>query len=396
MLRKDLFMVPGPTTIPDRVLQAMHRQMINHRSVEYEKLFGGITNGLQRLFGTSGDVITYPSSGTGALEAALVNTLSPGDKVLALSAGVFGDYFAKIAGDFGLDVEKMDFPWGKGLSPDWLAERLSADRKHEIKAILVTHNETSTGVTHDIKALSKARGNHPALIYVDAVSSLAAIPLKMDEWNLDVVVTGSQKGLMLPPGLSFLAMNARAWEAYRHSKLPKFYWDALTAKNFLVKSQNPYTPAISLLYGLEEVLRCFEEEGMENIFARHRRMRDALRDGAKAINLRLLAEDKVASPTVTAVCMPEGIEGKKLQKVMNDEYGVSLASGLEKLANRVVRVGHLGNVFETDILTTLSTLEMALLKMGVDVELGASVRAAQHIILKTEGVITNQKQVLLG
>jgi aspartate aminotransferase-like enzyme len=396
MLRKELFMVPGPTPVPERVLKAMHRPMINHRSTQYEELFGGVSFGLKRLFCTKGDVLTFPSSGTGALEAALVNTLSPGDKVLSLSAGVFGDYFAELATQFGLDVEKMDFPWGKGLSPEWLAERLAADRTHQIKAILVTHNETSTGVTHDVKALSKARGNHPALIYVDAVSSLGAIPLKMDEWNLDIVITGSQKGLMLPPGLSFLAMNERAWKAYHTSKLPKFYWDALIAKNYLAKSQNPYTPAISLLYGLEEVLKCFEEEGMESIYARHKRLRDAVRAGAKALNLRLLAEEKVASAAVTAIYMPDGIEGNKVQKAMDDQYGVALAAGLGKLANKILRIGHVGYFFETDILATLATLEMTLVKLGAKLELGAGVRAAQNAILGSEAEVRNQKHVNLG
>lgn len=382
MLTKQYLMVPGPTAVPERVLQAMHQPMINHRGALYEQLFQRVSTGLQSVFKTRHEVLTFPASGTGVLEAAIVNTLSPGDKVLSVSTGVFGDRFAEIAAKFGADVEKLNFPWGQAAVTDVLAERLKADIKREIKAILLTHNETSTGVTNDIQALAQARGDHPALILVDAISSLGAIDVQMDNWGLDVVVTGSQKALMLPPGLGFMAMNERAWEAYRTAQMPKFYWDAELARKALAKGQNPYTPPVSLLFGLDEALRLLAEEGLPQVFERHLQLRRSLRHGLEALNLALLAADEVASNGVTAVLAPAGIEGKQVQKEMRQGFGITLAGGQKQLENKIFRIGHLGYVAQTDILVTLAALEISLVRLGVKIELGSGVRAAQQTMME--------------
>lgn len=382
MLKKEYLMVPGPTTVPERVLQAMQRPVINHRGRQYETMFGGISRNLQLLFNTRHEVYTYPAAGTGAMEAAIVNILSPGDKVLAVSIGVFGDRFAEIAAKFGAVVEKLEVPWGQAADAAQLKERLQADTMHEIKAVLITHNETSTGVTNDIKALAAARGAHPALIVIDAVSSLGALELRMDEWGLDVVLTGSQKALMIPPGLAFLAMNERAWDAYAGSRMPKYYWDAKEAKKSLAKGQNPYTPPVSLLFGLEEALALIAEEGADNIIARHKLLAAALRAGLKALGLKLLAEDAVASAGVTAVHSPAGMEAKDIQKVMREKYGITLAGGQKQLEGKIFRVGHLGYVAVTDILVVLAALEMTLAELGMKISLGEGVKAAQQVLIK--------------
>lgn len=382
MLKKEYLMVPGPTTVPERVLQAMQRPVINHRGKQYEAMFTAITAKLQRLFNTTHEVLTFPAAGTGAMEAAVVNLLSPGDKVLAVSIGVFGDRFGQIAAKFGAVVEKLDFPWGTAAVAEKLQARLRADQDHEIKAILITHNETSTGVTNDIKALAAVRGDHPALMVIDAVSSLGAIELRMDDWGIDAVITGSQKALMIPPGLSFLAMNDRAWSAYTASTMPKFYWDAGEAKKALAKGQNPYTPPVSLLFGLEEALTLIDEEGIDNIVKRHAILAKALRAGIKALGLNLLAEDTVASTGVTAVYKPAGTETKDIQKIMRERFGITLAGGQKQLEGQIFRIGHLGYVAATDIFVTLAALEITMTELGANLALGAGVSAAQRVIIQ--------------
>lgn len=381
MLKKSYLMIPGPTAVPEQVLQAMQRPVINHRGAQFEAMFAEISLKLQRLFQTKHPVLTFPAAGTGTLEAAVVNLLSPGDKILVLSIGVFGDRFAEIAGQFGADVEKMDFAWGEAAAPARLAERLQQDSGCEIKAIFITHNETSTGVTNDIQALAAARGTHPALVVVDAVSSLGAVDLKMDEWSIDAVCTGSQKAMMIPPGLGFLALNDRAWAAYAESRMPKYYWDAKAVQKSLAKWQNPYTPPVSLLFGLAEALCMIEEEGLDTIFERHRLLAAALRAGLKGLGLELLAADQVASPGVTAVLAPKNIEVKSIQKLMREKYGITLAGGQKKLEGKIFRIGHLGYVAVTDILLVLASLELALAELGAEIQLGQGVRAAQQLIL---------------
>ncbi len=384
MLTKPYLMVPGPTVVPERVLAAMNRPMINHRGPQYEQMFRSIVEKMKSVFQTAHDVLVFPTAGTGMMEAAIVNVLSPGDKVLAVSIGVFGDRLAQIAREFKAEVETLNFAWGQSASPEVLAQRLAQDTNNEIKAILITHNETSTAVTNDIEALAKARGNHPALLIVDAVSSLGAIPLKTDEWGLDVVFTGSQKGLMIPPGLGFMVLSERAWQANKQSTMPKYYWDARKTQKSLLKGQNPYTPPVSLLYGLQEALLMMEEEGYEKIFSRHRLLANVLRQGLKAIGLELLANDHNASPVVTAVKAPVGIGGKSIQKYMREFYGITIAGGQQDLENKIFRIGHLGYVAQVDVLIVLSFLEMTLLTLGFPVELGAGVKCAQQALLNSE------------
>lgn len=374
-------LLPGPTPIPERVVRAMSKPMVNHRGSEFKELLAEVTEGVKKVYRTKQHVLIYPASGSGALEAAVVNFLSPGDKVLAISIGVFGDRFATIAAEFGAQVEKMEFPWGQAADPQRVKERLEEDAKGEIKAILITHNETSTGVYNDIKTIREAMGTHPALVMVDAVSGLAVVDLKMDEWGLDVVVSGSQKAFMIPPGLSFLAFSDKALQAHQKSTMPRFYWDISAGIKYLEKGQNPYTPAISLYYGLGEALRMMQEEGLDEIIERHRNYRDMVRMAVRAMGLQLLAKDENASHALTSVIAPESIGANKIRKYMADNYNIILAGGQQKLDNVIFRIGHLGYVRELDLLAVLAALEITLIKLGWDMECGAGTQKAQTYLL---------------
>jgi len=374
-------LLPGPTPIPERVIRAMSKPMVNHRGSEFKQLLTEVTEGVKRVYRTNQHLLIYPASGTGALEAAVVNFLSPGDKVLAVSIGVFGERFAKIAAEFGAQVEKMDFAWGEAADPQRIKERLDQDVNREIKAILVTHNETSTGVFNDMQAISAARGDHPALLMVDAISGLAVLDLKMDEWNLDVVVSGSQKAFMIPPGLCFMAFSERALQRHKEAKMPRFYWDISSGLKYLEKGQNPYTPAVSLYYGLSEALQMMQEEGLDNIIERHRGYRDMVRTSVRAMGLKLLARDENASHALTAVVAPEEIGANKIRKYMLDQFNIVLAGGQQSLDNVIFRIGHLGYVRELDLLAALAALEITLQKLGWDVQLGAGVSKAQEFLL---------------
>lgn len=382
MLNKATLMIPGPTNVPERVLQAMNRPVINHRGPEYEALFQEICGKLQGVFQTTQSVYVYPAAGTGMMEAAVVNLLSPGDKVLVVSIGVFGDRLAEIAEKFGAEVEKLEFDWGCAADPLVLGARLAQDTKHEIKAVFMTHNETSTGVTNDIQALAAACGNHPALKIVDAVSSLAAIELKMDEWKLDAVFSGAQKALMLPPGLGFLAVSEKAQQAFQTSRMPKYYWDIARVAKSQAKWQNPYTPPVSLIFGLKESLTLIEEEGLAAIFARHQLLAKAVRAGVVALGLNLFAADGAASNGVTAVAVPQNVSAKFIQQTMRERFGISIAGGQQKLADKIFRIGHLGYVAPADVIWTLGALEMTLVTLKVPCTLGAGVKAAEEVLLQ--------------
>ena len=374
-------LLPGPTPIPERVIRAMSKPVVNHRGSEFKQLLTEVTEGVKRVYRTNQHLLIYPASGTGALEAAVVNFLSPGDKVLAVSIGVFGDRFANIAAEFGAQVEKMYFAWGEAADRQRIKERLDQDVNREIKAILVTHNETSTGVFNDMQAISAARGDHPALLMVDAISGLAVLDLKMDEWNLDVVVSGSQKAFMIPPGLCFMAFSERALQRHKEAKMPRFYWDISSGLKYLEKGQNPYTPAVSLYYGLSEALQMMQEEGLDNIIERHRGYRDMVRTSVRAMGLKLLARDENASHALTAVVAPEEIGANKIRKYMLDQFNIVLAGGQQSLDNVIFRIGHLGYVRELDLLAALAALEITLQKLGWDVQLGAGVSKAQEFLL---------------
>ena len=357
--------IPGPTPCPEDVLEAMSKQMINHRGKEFAELIKQITSKLKRAFQTNGDVYVLTCSGTGAMEASIVNTLSPGDKVLSLSNGVFGDRFANIAERFGAEVTRVKFEWGHAVDPSTAEQALKADPK--IKAVLVTHNETSTGVTSDLEAIGAVVRKFDRLLIVDAISSLGCIDLQVDAWGCDVVATGSQKGWMVPPGLAFVSVNERAWKAHAEAKMPRFYWDFTAAKEYLEKDQTPWTPAVSIFYALEVALAMLEKEGLQNIFARHARLGQRTRDGVKSLGLSLFADESCASNTVTAVKSPEGIDSKKLVQTVKEEHGITLAGGQASLGGKIFRIGHLGFVSESDVDDVITELRLALPKLGYSV-----------------------------
>ena len=354
--------IPGPTPVPNEVLQAMTKQMINHRGEEFGQILNGVTAKLKQLFQTKQDVFLLTGSGTGGLEAAIVNTLSPGDKVLSVAVGVFGERFAAIAEQFGAEVIPLRFEWGKAADADAVRQALQAEPK--IKAVLVTHNETSTGVTNDLASISSVVKEFDKLLLVDAISSLGSINLPVDDWHLDVTVTGSQKGWMVPPGLAMVSVSQEAWQAHSKAKMPHFYWDFTRAKSYLEKEQTPWTPAISTVFALSVSLEMMLREGLPNIIARHARVSKAARDGIKSLGLPLFAEESYASNTVTAVRSPDGLEVKKMLQILREEYQVVLAGGQQTLAGKIFRIGHLGWVTEDDIETVISALKVALPKAG--------------------------------
>ena len=357
--------IPGPTPCPDDVLEAMSGQMINHRGPEFSALIERITDGLKQLFQTEHDVLILTASGTGAMEALVVNTLSPGDKVLAVSIGAFGDRFGDIAETYGAEVERLAFEWGTAADPEAVAQALANDES--IRAVLVTHNETSTGVTNDLEAIAAAcrRARPDVLLVVDAISSLGSVPCAVDAWELDVVATGSQKGWMTPPGLAMVSVSPRGWKAFERAKMPRFYFDFGRARDFLTKGQTPWTPAISIFYALDVALERLRGEGLEAIVSRQRRLGELTRREVKALGLQLLAEERVASNTVTAVKVPEGVDGAALNTLMREEYQVVLAGGQGKLAGKIFRIGHLGYVSEEELEATFAALRTALPRLGV-------------------------------
>ncbi len=355
--------IPGPTPCPPQALEAMGRQMINHRGEEFGKILKSITGKLKQAFQTKGDVFILTASGTGGLEAAIVNTLSPGDKVLSISNGAFGERFADIAEQYGAEVIRLNFEWGKAVDPDAVEKVL---RKHDsikdgdIKAVLATHNETSTGMTNklgDISAMVKKFGK---LLLVDAISSLGCINLPTDDWNCDIVVTASQKGWMVPPGLAMVSVSEKAWQAHAQAKMPRYYWDFSKARDFLQKGQTPWTPAISVFYALDVTLDLMLNEGLTNIFARHARVAQTARNGVKSLGLSIFPDEKYASNTVTAVNASDKIDVPKLIQMLREEYEVILAGGQQKLSGKIFRIGHLGLVYERDIKSVLEAINKAL------------------------------------
>ncbi|MGI5839430.1 MAG: pyridoxal-phosphate-dependent aminotransferase family protein [bacterium] len=383
-MKKELLMLPGPTMLPPAVRQAATGPMINHRGKAFADLFRTVTAGLQSILRTEKEVLIFPAAGTGAMEAVIVNLFSPGDKVLVVEAGVFGSRFGRIAQTYGLAVETVPVEWGQAVNPDVIGERLNRDRTRAIKAVIITQNETSTGVTQDIRAVSAGRGRHPALLIVDAVSSLGAVELAADAWNIDVVLAGSQKALMTPPGLAFICLGDRAWAAAESASLPRYYWDLKAARAAAAKGQTPYTPAVSLLYGLQRALTMIAAEGVENVYRRHALLGRAIRAAVAAMGLELFADQRCASDTVTAVRVPEGVGVRELRQTLDAEFGVTVAGGQQALANKIIRIGHLGYVSLLDIVATAAALEMALARHAFAVSFGAGVGAAQKIFTGEE------------
>ncbi len=354
--------IPGPTPCPPEVLQAMTKQMINHRGPEFGQTLGDITKKLKQLFQTRNDVFLLTGSGTGGLEAAIVNTLSPGDKVLCVSVGVFGERFGAIAQRFGAEVTYLRFEWGKAADAE--AVRKALRTEPEIKAVLVTHNETSTGVTNDLAAISSVVKESGKLLLVDAISGLGSIDLPVDDWHCDVTITGSQKGWMVPPGLAMVSVSQEAWQAHAKAEMPRFYWDFGQAKNYLEKNQTPWTPAVSIVFALSVSLDMMLKEGLPNIIARHARVGKAARKAVKSMGLSLFADEKYASDTVTAVSASNGLDSKKLLRMLREEHQIVLSGGQQTLDGKIFRIGHLGWVTEKDIQKVISALKVALPKAG--------------------------------
>lgn len=373
-MKRRLF-TPGPTTVPDRVLLKMAEPIIHHRSEEFGRMFATVNEGLKILFQTENEVLTLTSSGTGAMEAAVVNLLSKGDRALVVRGGKFGERWGELCETYGVHVTAIDVPWGEAVAPEMISEHLKADPA--IKAVFATQSETSTGALNDIEAIGRVVRETDALLIVDAITGIGAHRMLPDTWGVDAVVTGSQKGLMLPPGLAFIALSERAWKAVERSDLPKYYLDLTKAKKSLSKDQNPYTPAVSLLVGLKAALDMILEEGIENIWARHAKNAEATRAAVRAMGLGIFAKNP--SNVLTIVQLPEQIDGKQLVKAL-DGYGFTVAGGQAQLSGKVIRISHLGYVDDFDTLSVIAGLERALRDLGWNVEPGAGLSAAQGVL----------------
>lgn len=379
---RHFLQIPGPTNVPDRVLRAMDYPTIDHRGPEFQQLGKKVLADIRRIFQTAQPVVIYPASGTGAWEAALVNTLSPGDKVLMYETGHFASLWKKMADKLGLDPEFIVGDWRHGVDADAIGARLADDRGHTIKAVCVVHNETSTGVTSDVAAVRRAidAANHPALLLVDTISSLGSVDYRHDEWGVDVTVSGSQKGLMLPPGISFNAVSQKAIAASSKAKLPKAFWGW---DEILESNKNgfwPYTPATNLLYGLSEACDMLLEEGLPNVFARHHRHAEATRACVTAWGLEILCQNPAEySPALTAVVMPDGHSADAFRKIVLENFNMSLGQGLSKLSGKVFRIGHLGDFNDLTLMGTLAGVEMGLALAGVPHHAGGVLAAMDSL-----------------
>ena len=357
-------MIPGPTPVPEKVLQALGKHPIGHRTKEFQELVESTTKNLQWLHQTQNDVLTITGSGTAAMEAGIISTLSRGDKVICGENGKFGERWVKVAKEFGLEVIEIRSEWGTPLNPEEFKKILEEDKLKEIKAVILTHSETSTGVINDLKTISSYIRNHnTALSIIDCVTSLGACNVPVDEWQLDIVASGSQKGYMIPPGLSFIAISQKAWKAAEKSNLPKFYLNLKSYKKSLLNNSNPYTPAVNLVFALDEALKMMREEGLENIFQRHKKHKLAMSQAVKALNLKLFADEKHLSPSITAI-KTEEIDAEEFRKTIKNNFDILLAGGQDHLKGKIFRVGHLGYVNDRDIITVISAISKTLLDLG--------------------------------
>ncbi|MDI3324894.1 aminotransferase class V-fold PLP-dependent enzyme [Pontibacterium granulatum] len=379
--------IPGPTNIPDRLRNAMHVQTRDHRSPDFVETLAPVLRDCKRIFGTeAGEIITFPSTGTGGWEAAITNTLSPGDKVLIARYGMFSHRWIDLCQRHGLDVEIIECPWGSGAPAGLFEERLKADDAHEIKVVLVTHNETATGVRSDIAAVRGAMdaANHPAMMFVDCVSSLASMPFEMDAWGVDIAISGSQKGFMLTTGMAILAASPKALAAMETAQLPRTFFDFRDMMNANNAGGFPYTPPNQLIYGLKESLEMLFEEGLENVYARHHRLAEGVRKAVEAWGLKLCAQSpELYSDTVSAIYVPEGFDSNQLTDHAFSAYGVSFGIGLGEMNGKAFRIGHLGSLTDVMVLSGLATIEMAMADLNYPIELGSGVAAAQEYYRKT-------------
>ncbi len=377
---KTRLRIPGPTPIPPRVTRAMSQAMIGHRSQECSNLIEELSHLLKPVFGTSHPVIILTSSGTSALEAAVVNTVQPGDEVIVVVTGAFGDRFASIAERYQANVHRLDIPWGQACTADQLIPYLQ--KYPNTKMVFTTYCETSTGILNPIPELATAvRTYSDALIAVDGVSAIGGAPFDMETWGVDIAVTGSQKALMLPAGLAFVAVSQRAWERINACSTPRFYLDLRTYQKNILDSTTPYTPAISLLFGLREALQMIEEEGLEEVYRRHRLMRDMTLAGLKTLGLPILGDEAYASPTVTAVKGIAGASAEQIRKIAKQHYQMILAGGQKHLKSEIFRIGHMGYCDPLDVLNVLSVLELTLHELKIEVSFGQAIKAAQEVMV---------------
>lgn len=380
---KLMLMIPGPTPVPEQVLLAMAKHPIGHRSGDFSTIMAEVTDGLKWLHQTQNDVLILTASGTGAMEAGIINFLNAGDRVLVGNNGKFGERWAKVCQAYGLAVEEVTAEWGKPLDPEAFRTRLEADTERQIKAVVVTHSETSTGVINDLETISSSVQSHGALMLVDAVTSLGATQVPVDAWGLDVVASGSQKGYMLPPGLGFVSVSAKAWDAYEKATLPRFYLDLGKYRKDAAKNSTPFTPPVNMFFALQVALRMMKKEGLEAIFARHHRHSQATRAAMKALSLPLFAPDHASSPAITAVA-PTGVDAEQIRSVMRKKFDIALAGGQDHLKGKIFRVGHLGFVSDRDLLTAIGSLEATLHELNYEgFTPGAGLAAAAHHLVSS-------------
>jgi len=375
-------MIPGPTPVPERVLEALSRHPIGHRSKEFQDIVESTTNNLKWLHQTSNDVLTITGSGTAAMEAGIISTLSKGDTIICGENGKFGERWVKVAQSFGLKVITIKSEWGKALNPNEFKNVLENDYQKKIKAVILTHSETSTGVINDLETISSYIKNHKqALSIVDCVTSIGACNVPTDDWGLDIVASGSQKGYMIPPGLSFVSVSKKAWEACESSDLPKFYLNLNSYRKSLKSNSNPYTPAVNLFFALDEALKMMREEGLENIFRRHNKHKLAISSAMKALNLKLFADENFLSPSVTSI-KTENFDAETFRKLIKDKYDILLAGGQDNLKGKIFRIGHLGYVNDKDIISVISAVGLTLIQESkISVEaLGEALKKAQIIL----------------
>lgn len=378
MIKKYL-LAPGPTPIPDEVVRAMAATIIHHRTPEFSKVFAESREGLKALFGTKNDVLILASSGTGAMEAAVSNLFSPGDKVLVVNGGKFGERWLNIANATGLTPVEVEVKWGTAVKVDAINQQL--ERHRDIKGILVQASETSTTTLHPVREIAELTRNGGPLLIVDGVTAVGVLPVQLDDWGIDVLVTGSQKALMLPPGLGFISLSERAWAQTKNAKLPRFYFDLQLELKSQKKNSTAFTPAVSLVFGLHAALKMMNEEGLDRVYARHERLARATRTAATALGLKLLSPDS-PSPAATGICLPDEMDGDKLLDYFRDSMGITFAEGQDQLRGKVIRIAHVGYIGAFDVLVAIGALEMALKKFGYPVTFGRGVAAAQEILME--------------
>ena len=382
MDNKSMLMIPGPTPVPEAALLAMAKHPMGHRSKEFDAIFAECTENLKWLHQTKSDVLSLTVSGTGAMEAGIINFLSAGDRVLVGTNGKFGERWAEVAEAYGLNVEIVKAEWGQPLDPENFREKLEADTEKQIKAVIITHSETSTGVLNDLETINRhVKAHGEALIMVDAVTSLGAANVPMDAWGIDVIASGSQKAYMIPPGLGFVAVGPKAWEAYKTAKLPRYYLDLGKYRKDAAKNTTPFTPPVNMFFGLQVTLQMMKAEGLENVFARHKRLMTTTRAAVQALGLPLFAADGCASPAITSVMPPAEVDAQKVRTLMRKRFDIALADGQDHLKGKIFRIGHLGFVCDRDILAAISSLEVVLREMGYEgFTPGAGVAAAAKLL----------------